>query len=122
MTDAAPGAPGPSVITIAGTVMEFAPGPLAPRMPIEELRRTPGAIEAGCAYVYYARRENGDIKIGSTYRLPTRLEDIARAHGPLRLLATHRGWWTEEKALHWHFRPYRTRPRQCEWYHPVLPL
>ena len=109
-------------VTIAGTEMGFAPRLGRLSQSVSQLRDDPPTrAHAGLAYVYYARREDGAVKIGSSIHLPTRLGDIARVHGPLLLLATHRGWFAEETALHDWFRPVRWKP-QGEWYRPALVL
>lgn len=50
--------------------------------------------------IYYLRRSDGDIKIGTTCRPVRRLSVLTREHGILQLLLTHSGGRQRERELH----------------------
>lgn len=53
--------------------------------------------------VYYLQRENGDVKIGVSRRVETRMVALENEHGPLRLLALEYGGQTTERIRHKQF-------------------
>lgn len=74
------------------------------------------------ALIYYLRRGDGDIKIGTTWRLKTRMASLQREHGPLQLLLTHSGGRHQESGLHQRFAELRVggewftaRKRLTDW-------
>lgn len=69
--------------------------------------------------VYYVRRKDGMIKIGTSRVAARRLEEIAREHGSLILMAFHTGARAEESATHRRFKALRA---EGEWFRPALPL
>ena len=78
-----------------------------------EIGRTESSI------VYYARRADGLIKIGTSRSPAVRFADLEREHGALVLLALHRGAHKEEHGMHRLFRDLRV---EGEWFRPGLPL
>ncbi len=70
--------------------------------------------------VYYARRANGDIKIGTTSSgVKDRLKQLARRHGQLALLAVEDGGFDQEFARHVEFADDRVGG---EWFIPTPAL
>jgi hypothetical protein len=69
--------------------------------------------------VYYVRRPDGMIKIGTSRSPGSRLESIARTHGSLLLVAFHGGARAEEAAIH---RIFKVLHIGGEWFRPELPL
>jgi Meiotically up-regulated gene 113 len=69
--------------------------------------------------VYFLRRRDGGIKIGTTVSLTRRLSHLKRDHGPLDLLATEPGGWLLERNLHGRFAAHRL---DGEWFAPAPPL
>jgi hypothetical protein len=69
--------------------------------------------------VYYVQRSDGLIKIGYSSQLGSRLGSLRLAHGPLTLLATHKGGRPAEDAQHEQFREHRV---VGEWFRPVPEL
>ena len=69
--------------------------------------------------VYYVRRPDGMIKIGTSRVADSRLGDVAREHGPLTLMAFHAGARREESAMHRRFKALRV---EGEWFSPGLVL
>jgi hypothetical protein len=68
------------------------------------------------ATVYYVQRSDGLVKIGYTGRLlQYRLSALRREHGPLEVLATHKGGRDAERAQHAHFHHLRV---VGEWFRP----
>jgi hypothetical protein len=63
------------------------------RTTLEQLRRER-------AIVYYLRRGDGLIKIGTTHRARSRFSTLAKEHGPLQVLLTHSGGYERERELH----------------------
>jgi hypothetical protein len=85
------------------------------RLEVEQRRRELGIV-------YYLRRDDGLIKIGTTWRPASRMGTLRREHGDLRLLLTHSGTHHEEHALHRRFGELRvtgewflTRKRLTDW-------
>lgn len=69
--------------------------------------------------VYYIRRPDGMIKIGTSRAAGSRLDSIARKHGKLVLMAFHTGARAEEAAIH---RKFKALHIGAEWHRPELPL
>jgi hypothetical protein len=70
--------------------------------------------------VYYAQREpDGLIKIGTSRTIISRWATLTGEHGPLILMAVHRGAHREEHTIHRHFTALRV---EREWFRPELPL
>lgn len=69
--------------------------------------------------VYYVRRPDGMIKIGTSRTAGSRLDSIARRHGRLVLMAFHTGARAEEAAVH---RQFKALHIGAEWHRPELPL
>lgn len=65
-------------------------------------------------FVYYVRRPDGAIKIGTTWNLKTRMQAF-RNVSPAELLASHSGGQIAEAALHRRFRHLRL---DGEWFKP----
>lgn len=85
------------------------------RRHVEQRRRDLGVI-------YYVRRADGLIKIGTTWRLRHRLSALRREHGELQLLLTHSGGYEAERGLHDRFSELRVtgewftaRKRLTDW-------
>lgn len=57
--------------------------------------------------IYFLRRRDGLIKIGTTTDLTTRIEALAAAHGPLDVVRVINGDLLRERQLHQQFRAYR---------------
>lgn len=74
-----------------------------------------GWTAAAPSVVYYLRRVDGLIKIGTTTHLRNRMSAIARKHGPLQLLATHGGCFEREGAQHDQFEALHVGN---EWFKP----
>src|SRR5208282_4491661 len=79
------------------------------------------AARAEHSLIYYVRRADGAIKVGTSRGLAARMDSLTREHGPLQLMATHGGTYAEENALHHEFRILRIKPRE-EWFRPGLHL
>jgi len=79
------------------------------------------AARAGRNLVYYLRRADGSIKIGTSGNVLSRASALARDHGPLHLMAAHVGGREQERALHVQFGALRISPRE-EWFRPGLEL
>jgi hypothetical protein len=69
--------------------------------------------------VYYARRESDSIKIGTSRTIASRWTTLRQEHGPLILMAAHRGAHREEHMIHDRFAALRV---EGEWFRPGLPL
>jgi T5orf172 domain len=63
--------------------------------------------------VYYVRRQDGLIKIGTSSRLRARLSALRKEHGELELLLTHAGAHDKEHELHRRFAKLRV---EGEWF------
>lgn len=63
--------------------------------------------------IYFLKRSNGDVKIGTTIRLSVRLKQLADEHGVLELLGVCPGSFAEERALHRKFKDFCVRG---EWF------
>jgi Meiotically up-regulated gene 113 len=75
---------------------------------------------AGCSLVYYLQRvSDGLIKIGTSRTLISRFAALRSEHGPLLLMAAHRGAHKEEHAIHDYFAELRAGG---EWFRPDVAL
>lgn len=63
------------------------------RATLEQLRRER-------AIIYYLRRSDGLIKIGTSHNPSSRFSTLTKEHGPLQLLLTHSGGYERERELH----------------------
>lgn len=70
--------------------------------------------------VYYLERSDGAVKIGTTCHLRTRRRQLARAYGPLSLIAWEFGSYNLEQRRHSEFSQYRKR--DSEWFAPSASL
>jgi hypothetical protein len=77
------------------------------------------AVRCQAETVYYVRRADGMIKVGTSRKAATRLAALAREHGQLALMAIQAGGHKEESAVH---RKFRELHIGGEWFHPELPL
>lgn len=57
--------------------------------------------------IYFLARGDGLMKIGTTSDLQTRLHDLSKQHGPLRVVRVINGDQKREKAIHHDFRAFR---------------
>lgn len=85
------------------------------RLEVEKRRRD-------LSLIYYIRRPDGLIKIGTTWRLTHRMSALRREHGELQLLVTHSGRYETERELHDRFAELRVtgewftaRKRLTDW-------
>lgn len=70
--------------------------------------------------VYFARRRDGCIKIGSASNVEERLKQLSAAAGEaLQLIGTMAGGVTHERALHRQFKAHRAHR---EWFNPSAEL
>lgn len=69
--------------------------------------------------VYYLRRADGLIKIGTSCRFEARLATLTREYGQLEVLATHQG---DRKAERVHHNRFRSAHVGGEWFQPVPEL
>ena len=53
------------------------------------------------SYIYFVRRLDGAIKIGTTKNLFIRIGDLRREHGEIDVLGVIKGGRAKEKILHW---------------------
>lgn len=53
------------------------------------------------AVIYFIQRSNGDVKIGTTKNIRSRISGLKREHGNLTLLGIIKGSVIREKILHW---------------------
>ena len=63
--------------------------------------------------VYYVRRGDGAIKIGTTTNLTKRVRALTKEHGPVEVLATHPGGFRAEQSLH---RTFAASRLDGEWF------
>lgn len=75
-------------------------------------------LEQFCV-IYYVRRADGLIKIGTTRELVNRMSSLQKEHGDLEVLLTHRGSYAREKELHGQFAGLRVTG---EWFRPEREL
>lgn len=71
------------------------------------------------SWVYYARRGDGNIKIGVATNLRARLGHLTAEHGALDLLATEQGSYDVETQRHTEFDEFRV---EGEWFRPSVEL
>jgi hypothetical protein len=77
-------------------------------------------VASGPHLVYYAQRlPDGLIKIGTSKNLRTRLGNLTREHGELRLLLTHLGDRERETRMHKQFEALWV---EGEWFRPEAEL
>jgi len=57
--------------------------------------------------IYFLRRRDGLIKVGTTTDLQQRIEALTKAHGPLEVVRVINGDVHRERQLHQQFRSYR---------------
>jgi hypothetical protein len=69
--------------------------------------------------VYYLRRTDGLIKIGTSTTHRARFSSLRREHGELSLLLAYAGGYKEEADAHGRFAAARVTG---EWFRPELPL
>ena len=69
--------------------------------------------------VYYLRRADGLIKIGTSTSHQTRFADLRREHGELSLLLAYAGGYEQETEAHRRFAAARATG---EWFRPTLRL
>jgi hypothetical protein len=69
--------------------------------------------------VYYLRRRDGLIKIGTTTDYPVRLRNLRAEHGELKLLLAYAGTRAQETEAHKLFAADRA---EGEWFRPSLTL
>lgn len=74
--------------------------------------------------IYFLRRANGDIKIGTTINYFGRISALQNKYGKLELLGVHDGNRETEIVLHERFSEHRlyTRNHPTEWFRPVPDL
>jgi hypothetical protein len=70
--------------------------------------------------IYFLRRENGDIKIGTAKTFSDRLNQLRVEHGELELLGAMVGGLDVERSLHEQF--HHARYGRAEWFAPVSEL
>ena len=73
----------------------------------------------GSSVVYYVRRGDGAIKIGTTTQLANRMAALRWQHGPLEILLTHCGDGERERQMHARFARLRL---EGEWFRAELEL
>lgn len=89
------------------------------RLDLERISALEAAEEA-LGVVYYVEREtDGLVKIGTTRRLEQRMAALRREHGPVTLLARHRGTHKREARMHTVFALLRV---EGEWFRPDAQL
>lgn len=79
----------------------------------ERLRVDEVEHELRSGYIYYVRRGDGAVKIGTTCDVESRMKNLARQHGYLVLLAQHGGTRRTERILHSEFADIRL---EGEWF------
>lgn len=68
--------------------------------------------------IYFLRRADGAIKIGTTDKYRTRLSTLTTEYGELELLGLMEGDREEEQRIHEQFTQSRMGPdRRTEWFH-----
>ena len=73
----------------------------------------------GSSIVYYVRRGDGAIKIGTTTKPADRWAALRWEHGPLEILLTHCGDGERERQMHARFADLRL---EGEWFRAELEL
>jgi hypothetical protein len=69
--------------------------------------------------IYFLRRQDGLIKIGTTTDLAARITMLSTAHGPLEVVKVINGDRHRERSLHTAFRRFNA---YGEWFNPVPEL
>jgi hypothetical protein len=73
--------------------------------------------------IYFLRRADGAIKIGTTQKYYTRRSDLAKKHGNLELLGVMEGGREAEQALHNKFSHARLKgSHKTEWFNSCREL
>jgi hypothetical protein len=73
--------------------------------------------------IYFLRRADGAIKIGTTEKCYARRSDLAKQHGNLELLGVMEGGREEEQALHNKFSHARLKgSHKTEWFNSCQEL
>lgn len=67
----------------------------------------------GVHKIYFARRSDGLIKIGTSRSVKTRIGELARSHGPLEIIRIINGDVLRERQVHGQFCAYR---EYGEWF------
>jgi T5orf172 domain-containing protein len=62
---------------------------------------------ASWGFIYAIRRDNGDIKIGTTLHIPTRMAQLRQRYGNLDVLGFTEGYEQEEAVYHKRFEAHR---------------
>ena len=79
-----------------------------------------GTLNAqGSQIVYYIRRGDGAIKIGTTTKPADRMAALRWEHGPIEILLTHCGDGERERQMHARFAALRI---EGEWFRPEMEL
>lgn len=68
--------------------------------------------------IYFARRPNGIIKIGSTLNIQTRIKWLNVQYGEVEIIGVMDGGNKQEKILHKHFAKLNAGGDGIEWFHP----
>jgi hypothetical protein len=69
--------------------------------------------------VYFLRRADGLIKIGTTFRFAQRLETLIKSHGPLEVIRVINGDRQRERSIH---RLFHVHHEYGEWFRPSAEL
>jgi hypothetical protein len=97
--------------------------PAAEQRKLEEARQAAAEKELADSLarsiVYYLRRNDGLIKIGTTRSYKTRYRNLRSEHGELKLLLAHAGGPAEEAEIHRRHAADRT---EGEWFRPSVTL
>lgn len=68
--------------------------------------------------IYFARRPDGKIKIGSSSKPKERLKSLQSEYGAVEIVAVMEGGVKQETLLHKHFSKLNTGLDGREWFHP----
>lgn len=71
--------------------------------------------------IYFIKRSDGAIRIGTTKHLANRLREHALKHGEVELLGVRDGSYKEENELHHRFAQSRVR-HETEWFYETAEL
>lgn len=69
--------------------------------------------------IYFARRPNGTIKIGSSLDVPNRLKWLKVQYGEIEIIGIMEGGNKQEKILHKHFAKFNAGGDGIEWFYPA---
>ena len=72
--------------------------------------------------IYFLRRSDGLVKIGTTKNFSARLVELERQYGKLELLGWSEGMRREEQLLHKQFDSCQAKVDGLEWFHPIPDL